>query len=790
MKRELLSAVLTAAFWNWVPPLAAQTPPAAVPTSVQAQSREAPLTSARASQFADSILRLMTLNEKIGQLNQLPGMDSQTGPRAPAGGEALIRSGRVGSFLGIWGAEYTRELQRIATQESRLRIPLLFAMDVIHGFRTIYPVSIAEAASFDPARVEFSARQSAVEATAHGLHWTFAPMVDIARDPRWGRIVEGAGEDPYLGSAMAAARVRGFQGGDSALNLGAPDALLATAKHFAAYGGAEGGRDYNTVELSERTLWETYLPPYEAAVKAGAAFVMPSFNDIGGTPSHASDWLLDDVLRHRWGFKGAVVSDWGAIGELIPHGVAATKGEAGILALRAGVDIDMSDGVYVDSLGAAVRAGRVPEALVDSAVRRVLRIKYALGLSQDPYRFSDIARERRYTLAPEHLLASRLAAREGIVLLRNSSKTLPLRKDLRTIAVIGPLADDARSSLGSWAADGRREEAISVLAGLRAAVGPSARVIYARGSPVDTADTTGFAAARDAAAQADAIVLVLGEREDMSGEASSRSSIELPGSQVELARAVLRAARRSAAFVQTDTTPKPVAVVLMNGRALAIPELAREAPAIVESWFLGNQHGAAVADVLFGDYNPGGKLPVTFPRSTGQIPIYYNHRNTGRPADTANHYTSKYLDLPSTPLFPFGYGLSYTTFAYSNLRRSSTTIVAGDSLEVSVDVRNSGDRGGDEVVQLYVRDDVTSVEEPVKKLVGFQRIALRAGDARTVTFRIGPESLALYDRQMRRVVEPGTFTIYVGTSSDDVLTVHFGVTGDVLVLAPAPSRYR
>jgi beta-glucosidase len=732
----------------------------------------------------------MTLEEKLGQLTQSPGIGSQTGPRAPAGGEALIRAGRVGSFLGIFGAEYTRELQRIATQESRLRIPLLFALDVIHGFRTIYPVSIAEAASFDPARVEFSARQAAVEATAHGLHWTFAPMVDIARDPRWGRIVEGAGEDPYLGSAMAAARVRGFQGGDSALGLGATDALLATAKHFAATGGTEGGRDYNTVELSERTLWETYLPPYEAAVKAGAAFVMSSFNDIGGTPASASDWLLGDVLRNRWGFKGAVISDWGAIGELITHGVAATRGEAGILALRAGVDIDMADGVYVDSLGAAVRAGRIPEALVDSAVRRVLRIKYALGLFQDPYRFNDVERERRYTLAPEHLLASRLAAREGIVLLKNSSKTLPLRKDLRTIAVIGPLADDTRSSLGNWSADGRGEEAISVLAGVRAALGSSARVIYTHGSPADTADTTGFAAARVAASQADAIVLVLGERENMSGEASSRSSIELPGSQLELVRAVLHAALRSTQFVQTDTTPRPVVVVLMNGRPLAIPELSREAPAIVESWFLGNQHGAAVADVLFGDYNPGGKLPATFPRATGQIPIYYNHRNTGRPADTADHYTSKYLDLPSNPLYPFGYGLSYTTFAYSNLQLSSTKIAAGDSLDVSVDVRNSGDRGGDEVVQLYVRDDVASVEEPVKKLIGFQRIGLRAGDARTVTFRIGSESLALYDRQMRRVVEPGTFTVYVGTSSDEVLTSRFEVTGHVLVLAPAPPRFR
>ena len=788
VNHRLLQAVLAGALWNCASNLPAQTPPVAAAPATQ--TRESPLYSARASQFADSVLKLMTLDEKIGQLNQTPGEGSQTGPRAPAGGEALIRAGRVGSFLGIWGVDYTRGLQRIAVQESRLKIPLLFAMDIIHGFRTIYPVPLAQAASFDPARVEFSARQAAVEATAHGLHWTFAPMVDIARDPRWGRIVEGAGEDPYLGSVMSAAQVRGFQGGDSALGLGAPDALLANVKHFAAYGGAEGGRDYNSVELSERTLWETYLPPYEAAVKAGVAFVMSSFNDIGGTPSHSSDWLHGDVLRQRWGFKGAVISDWGGIGELIPHGVAANKGEAGILGIRAGVDIDMSDNVYIDSLGAAVRSGRVPEALIDSAVRRVLRIKYAMGLFQDPYRFFDVARERHYTLAPEHLLASRLAAREAIVLLKNSSKTLPLRKDIQAIAVIGPLADDAHSSLGGWAADGRAGEAVSVLAGVRAAVGPSVKVIYARGSPVDSADTTGFAAARIAVAQADAIVLVLGETENMSGEASNRASIALPGLQLELARAVLGAARRSTAFVQTDTTPRPVAVVLMNGRALAIPELAREAPAILETWFLGNQHGAAVADVLFGDYNPGGKLPVTFPRATGQIPIYYNHRNTGRPSDTTNHYTSRYLDLPSSPLFPFGYGLSYTTFAYSNLRLSAATIAAGDSLEVSVDVRNSGDRGGEEVVQLYVRDDVASVEEPVKRLVGFQRIVSRSGDTRTVTFRIRPESLSLYDRQMRRVVEPGTFTVYVGTSSDDVLTAHFAVTGDVLVLAPAPTRFR
>jgi len=751
-----------------------------VGVSIDAQTpRESPLNSARASQFADSILRLMTLDEKLGQLNQVPGNGTQTGPRVPTGGEAAIRAGRVGSFLGIFGVDYTRELQRIAMQESRLKIPLLFANDIIHGFRTIYPVPLAEAASWDLARVEQNARFAAVEATAHGLHWTFAPMVDIARDPRWGRIVEGAGEDPFLGSAMAVAGVRGFQNGDGALNIGATDALLATVKHFAAYGGAEGGRDYNSVELSERTLWETYLPPYEAAVKAGAVTVMSSFNDIGGIPAHSSDWLLQDVLRDRWGFKGLVVSDWGGIGEMVPHGIAASTGAAGILALRAGVDIDMSDNIYIDSLAAAVRAGRLPESLVDSSVRRVLRVKYALGLFQNPYKFNDAAREKRYTLAPEHVAASRTAARESIVLLKNASKTLPLRKDIRTIAVIGPLADDAQSALGGWAADGRANEAVSVRAGIRAALSNSTKLIYARGVPVDTVDTTGFAAARAAASQADAIVLVLGETESMSGEGESRASIDLPGAQLALARAVLGAART-----------KPVVVVLMNGRPLAIPELAQEAPAIVESWFLGSQHGTAVADVLFGDYNPGGKLPSTFPRATGQIPLYYNHRNTGRPPDPTNHYTSKYLDIPWTPLYPFGFGLSYTTFAYSNLRVSSPTISSRDSLQVSVDVRNSGDRAGDEVVQLYVRDDVASVEEPVRTLKGFQRITLQPGATRTVTFRIGPDALALYDRQMRRVVEPGTFTVYAGTNSDAALAATFTVTGDVFVLAPAPTRFR
>ena len=756
----------------------------AVATTTQAQTpRESPLTSAKGAQLADSILRLMTLEEKVGQLNLLPGGGTQTGPRVPEGGEALVRSGGVGSFLNVFGAEYTRELQRIATQESRLKIPLLFGHDIIHGFRTIYPIPLAEAASFDTARVENTARQAAIEATAHGLTWTFAPMVDIARDPRWGRISEGSGEDVYLGSMLAAARVRGFQGGDNAMGLGSPDAMLATVKHFAAYGGAEGGRDYNSVELSERTLWETFLPAYDAAVKAGAATVMASFNDLGGVPAHSSDWLMNDVLRNQWGFKGLVVSDWGGIGELIPHGVAANRADAGVLGIRAGIDIDMSDAIYAENLAAQVKAGRVPVALVDSAVKRVLRVKYALGLFSDPYRFSDATREKRYTLAPEHVTASRIAARESIVLLKNASHTLPLRKTLRTIAVIGPLADDAQSALGNWSAVGQAKEAVTVLAGIRSALGPSTRVIVVRGAPVDTADTSGFAAARTAASQADAVVLVLGERENMSGEASNRASVELPGLQRDLALTVIRAARAANAT-------KPVVVVLMNGRSLAIPELASEAPAIVESWFLGSQHGNAVADVLFGDYNPGGKLPVTFPRATGQIPLYYNHRNTGRPADEKNHYTSKYLDLPWTPLFPFGYGLSYTTFSYSNLRVSAPRINAGDPLTVSVDVRNSGDRAGDEVVQLYLRDDVASVAEPVRNLKGFRRINLKPGETRTVAFRLGADSFALYDRQMRRVIEPGTFTIFVGTSSDADASARVEVSGDTLVLAPPTPRFR
>jgi beta-glucosidase len=732
----------------------------------------------------------MTLDEKVGQLNMTPADWNQTGPRAPAGGEQLVREGKIGSFLNFWGAAPTRAMQQIAVEQSRLHIPLLFSQDVIHGWRTVFPVSLAEAATFDTAAVRGAARIAAVEASAHGIHWTFAPMVDIARDPRWGRIVEGAGEDSYLGGAMATARVRGFQGegGWRRISEGDPAAsrMLATAKHFAAYGAAEGGRDYNTAEVSERTMWEVYLPPFLSAVRAGTGSIMASFNDIGGTPSHASQWLLDDVLRRRWGYDGLVVSDWSGIQEVIAHGVAATPEDAVVLAMRAGVDVDMSDALYSKHLANAVRTNRVPLALVDSAVKRVLRVKQALGLFDDPYRYSDTTRQRALTLTAANRAAARDVARKAIVLLRNEragdSPALPLSKSLRSIAVIGALADDRAAVLGSWSGAGRPDDAVTVLAGIRAAV-PAARVTFERGAPVDSPSTAGFAAAVQAARDAEAVVLVLGEHAGMTGEASSRASIELPGSQLALAQAVVAA-------VRAETPTKPVVAVLMNGRPLAVSWLAENVPAIVESWLLGVEHGNAVADVLFGDANPSGKLPVTMPRATGQVPIHYAHKNTGRPAAQENHYTSKYLDLPWTPLYVFGHGLSYTSFRYANLRVGAASGRAADPVRVSVDVTNTGARAGDEVVQLYVRDDAASVARPVRELRGFRRVTLRPGETRTVELVLRPTDLALYRLDMRQVVEPGTFTLWAGGSSDAALTATYRVVGDTLTLAPAPPRMR
>jgi len=740
-------------------PAPAENPPSPpVPATTGPAARDA-----REEAFVDSILRLMTPAEKLGQLTQYPGQWGQTGPRVETATLDQIRRGEVGSFLSVWGADVTRRLQRVAVEESRLKIPILFAHDVIHGFRTIFPVPLAEAASWDPQTAREAARIAAWEASAYGLAWTFAPMMDVARDARWGRVVEGSGEDPYLGSAMAVARVRGFQGTD----LRAPLSIAATAKHFAAYGAAEGGRDYNIADIPPRTLREIYLPPFHAAVCAGTQTVMASFNEIAGVPAHGSRALLTDILRHEWAFDGMVVSDWGGLQELIPHGVAAGRGDAARLGLHAGVDMDMVSEVFVKDLPAEISAGRVPMEEVDEAVRRVLRLKYRLGLFENPYARGDAAREQPAgQLRAEHRRAAREAAARSMVLLRNEGGVLPFdRGRIRSLAVIGPLAADRRAPLGSWSGAGRDEDVVPVLDGIRRAAGTGIEVIHAPGvESVRSTDLGGFAAAVRAARRADAVVLVVGEAEDMTGEASSRVSLDLPGAQRELVEAVRAAAG-----------DKPVAVVLMNGRPLALQWMHDTVPAILEAWFGGVEMGNAVGDVLFGEVNPGGKLPITFPRAVGQVPIYYNHRQTGRPASAVSEYTSKYEDAPWTPLYPFGHGLSYTRFTYGPMRLSTLRMTPSDTLTVSVEVTNAGARAGDEVVQLYVQDRVAAVTRPVKELRGFERVRLAPGETRTVAFRLTVDDLAFWDGGMepRRIAEPGSFFAYAGTSSERVQGAEF-----------------
>jgi beta-glucosidase len=691
--------------------------------------------------FVDSLLRVMTLDEKLGQLHQVSAADYASTPDSLT---ALIRRGGLGSLMDAIGADTTRTLQRIALQ-SRLRIPLLFADDVIHGFRTVFPIPLGEAASWDPSLAERTARVAATEAAANGIAWTYAPMVDIARDPRWGRIVEGSGEDPFLGAALARARVHGFQGDD----LRSPDAVASTAKHFAGYGAAEGGRDYNGADVSERGLREVYLPPFHAAVCAGAQTVMAGFNELARIPSHANRRLLTDLLRGEWGFDGTIVSDWNGVVELIPHGVAADRASAGALALRAGVDIDMVSGIYAHDLPAEIRAGRVHERDVDDAVRRVLRLKYRLGLFTDPSHGASRVRAEAVTLTAANRALARESARASIVLLANRENLLPLRSDIGTIAVIGALATDSASTIGAWAARANPSDAITVLDGIRRAVSPKSRVLYARGASPGTTDTSGIAEAVRVAKQATVAILVIGESRDMTGEASSRASLDLPGAQLRLAQAV-------------QATGVPTVAVLMNGRPLALSWLDEHIPAIIETWFGGIEAGSATADVLFGAYNPGGKLPVTFPRVTGQVPLYAAHGYTGRPPSADNSYTSKYLDVPWTPLYPFGHGLSYTTFTLGAPRLSTTVMRPGASIDVTVDVTNTGAVAGDEVVQLYIRDDVASVARPVQELRGFQRVQLAPKQTRSVRFALDEQALAFYDTSMTRVVEPGSFTVFTG----------------------------
>jgi beta-glucosidase len=711
-------------------------------------------------QFIDGLITEMTLEEKLGQLNQQRWAWQQDAEKKREMYRQHIRSGKIGSFLGIYGVELTLELQRIAVEESRLGIPLLFAQDVIHGWRTIFPVPLAEACSWNPQLVEKSARTAAIEATAHGIHWNFAPMVDIARDPRWGRIVEGSGEDPYLGSVMAAARVRGFQGD----NIAAHNTLLACAKHYCAYGGAEGGRDYNTVDISEITLREIYLPPFKAAANVGVHSFMGAFNEIGGIPMHTNKYLINGVLRDEWDWEGVVISDFTAIMELQRHGVAATPGEAGVLAMHAGVDVDMVSGIYLNDLPNMIQAGRLSESRIDESVRRVLHAKYILGLFEDPYRYHDPDRERENMRTPENRTAAEEIAREAIVLLKNDNRILPLSAETKKIAVIGALAADQTAPLGSWHGDGREKNVITVLDGIRKAASPGSEVMFHEAYDLKTfKDMGGFEPAIETVKKSDVVILVLGEGPFMTGEANNRADIGLPGDQLLLAQKLIG-------------IHKQVIIVLMNGRPLVIPWLAENAPAILECWFLGTEMGTAVADILFGNFNPSGKVTTTFPRATGQIPIYYNHKTPGRPPLENDHYTSKYLDLPWTPLYPFGFGLSYTTFKYSNLKINTYEIQPEDSITVSIDVENTGSCYGQEVVQIYVRDEVASITPAVKKLRGFTKIGLKPGQKKTVQFRISEEDLSFYNQDLKRIVEPGLFTVFVGGNSRDVLSAEFTVT--------------
>ncbi len=731
------------------------------------------LVNPQIEQKIDALLQKMTLEEKIGQMNQYSSAFDLTGPPPQGGGGReqydQIRSGRVGSLLNVVGAAATRQAQQLAVEDSRLGIPLIFGLDVIHGYRTMFPVPLGEAASWDLKAIEASARVAAVEASAAGVHWTFAPMVDICRDARWGRIMEGAGEDPYLGSLIAAARVRGFQGTD----LSAADTIAACAKHYAAYGFAEAGRDYNTVDISEATLRDIVLPPFHAAATAGVATFMNSFNTIAGVPSTASHLLQREILKGQWKFEGFVVSDWGSIAELIPHGVAANLKEAAQLAVSAGSDMDMEGRAYIANLAALVQSGQVDEKLIDDSVRRILRVKYQLGLFDDPYRYCSAEREKSQILTPENLDVARDVARKSMVLLKNERSILPLARNVGTIAVIGPLADDKDSPLGSWRAQAVADSAVSLLEGIRGAVGPDTRVLYQIGAPLltgqtnfathltyNTTDRSGFPAALEAAAQADVVIMALGEDAFQTGEGRSQAELGLKGLQDELLREV---------FAKNNN----VIVVLMNGRPLAIDWMAEHVPAILETWHSGSQGGNAIADVLFGDYNPSGKLPATFPRAVGQEPLYYNHLSTGRPGPQPTVFWSHYTDVANTPLFPFGYGLSYTTFGYSEIELSSPEMPMDGELKVSVTVTNTGQKAGTEVVQLYVRDLVASRSRPVKELKGFQRVSLEPGASQEVTFTLEPADLAFYTLDRKWAAEPGEFDVYVGTNSVDLEQARF-----------------
>jgi beta-glucosidase len=736
--------------------------------------QKSPVSDPKMKAFVDGLIKKMTLDEKIGQLNLPASGDFTTGSIASSNIGNKIKEGKVGGVLNIRSVEKIRETQRVAVEESRLKIPLIFGLDVIHGYKTIFPIPLALSCTWDMDLIEQSARIAAQEASADGLNWTFSPMVDISRDPRWGRVAEGAGEDPWLGSRVGEAMVKGYQGEDLKNN----NTIMACVKHFALYGATEAGRDYNTVDMSLVKMYNEYLPPYLAAFKAGAGSAMSSFNEINGIPATANKWLMTDLLRKQWGFNGFVVTDYTAILEMIEHGVGKNLKDVTLLAQNAGIDMDMvSEGFLLHSKE-LLKEGKVSQKTIDDACRRILEAKYKLGLFDDPYRYTSDYRAKNEILTPENRKAARTIAENTIVLLKNENQLLPL-DPAKTIALIGPLANNQREMIGTWSAAGDLTNAVSVLSGIKSLLGPNAKVNYAMGCNLLTdkellikisgkkyvdsrTDDEMITEAYHIASNADIIVAVLGEPAELSGEASCRTDIGLPGRQLELLKTLLK-------------TGKPVVLVLMSGRPLTMEFEAANVPAILEAWHGGIEAGNAVANVLYGKHNPSGKLTMTFPVNVGQIPIYYNHKNTGRPyvGDRNDKYKSFYLDVENAPLYPFGYGLSYTTFDYSDLKSDKQKLPMNGTLNISVTITNSGKYDGSEVAQLYIRDMVGSITRPVKELKGFQKIFLKAGESRTLTFSLTSADLAFYNSDLQLKAEPGDFKVFVGTNSASCLETSF-----------------
>ena len=701
------------------------------------------------TRFVRDLMKKMTLTEKIGQLSQYVGGELLTGPKSGAVSDSLFVRGMVGSILNVGGVDNLRKLQQKNMESSRLKIPILFAFDVIHGYKTIFPTPLAESCSWDLALMYETAKAAAIEASASGIHWTFAPMVDVARDPRWGRIVEGAGEDTYLGCKIAEARVRGFQ-----WNLGKPNALFACAKHFVAYGAPQAGRDYAPVDLSLSTLAEVYLPPFKACIDAGVHTFMSAFNSINGVPATSNRWLLTDLLRKEWKFKGFVVSDWNAVQELKAHGVAETDEDAAMAAFNAGVDMNMTDGLYNRCLEKLVREKNIDMNEIDTSVERILRAKYALGLFEDPYRFLDNQRESREVRSASAMALARKAAASSMVLLKNANALLPLSKQTKRIALVGPLANNRAEVMGSWKARGEDKDVVTVLEGIKNKLGSGTEVNYVQGCDFLDPSTSEFSAALEAAKQSDVVIAVVGEKALMSGESRSRAVLRLPGKQ----EALLDTLRKAG---------KPLVVVLMNGRPLCLESVDKQADAMLEAWFPGTQCGNAVADVLFGDIVPAAKLTASFPLTEGQIPNNYNYKRSGRPGDMPYSSTVRHIDVPNRNLYPFGYGLSYTTFSYGEMQ-CPTAFDEKGFLPVSVDVTNTGNYDGEEIVQLYVADKVASMVRPIKELKGFQKVFIPKGQTKRVEFKLNVKDLGFWNNLMQYVVEPGTFEIMVGTNSEEL----------------------